>query len=269
MTYTNGLNTCNSLTLLCHLSGWALVEYILFCLVVWWISYLLLFVFSRQSEEWTCRILTLFHGSIVSYSAIRDITACWNETSFQDTPLSDIQKGYLSFMLSYFLFDIAWMQLYGNETWVMSAHHISAILITTKVFLSDFGGLGVSFSVACLELTNPFLQMRWFLRTHGYQSRPIFTVVETIFFCLFFIIRVFGGSIFYYYVIFHAHVDFIMKILATCIYLVSLGLVYDCYKYVRRKYFSNGRHVSFVPVDMWRSRVETVRVETSESPEEE
>lgn len=198
-------------------------------------------ILLRQSEEWNCRILTFFHGSIVSYSAIRDIIANGEHMHFHNYPLSEEQQLYLSFMLSYFLFDLSWIRLFGNESWVIYFHHISSILIITKIISTKFGGLIVPFGVAGLEMTNPYLQMRWFLRTYGYLNTPIHTIVELWLFFAFFFLRVIIGSILLYYTQLNAKVDIYMKLLFTCIYLVSLILAWDIYRYFHKRYLSSGR----------------------------
>lgn len=219
------------------LSGWVLLEYVIFCFLAWWFAYYVLFLTTRQTEEWVCRLLTLLHGIFATVSAIKDIRSNGNCLLMDNAPMSEDQKGYFSIMLGYFLFDFIWIQIYGKEPLIIHFHHISSIIVLLKIMISDVGGMGVTYGIAGLECTNPYLQTRWFLRTYGYLNTPIHTAVELWFFFLFFLIRLVGGTVLLFYVLKSENSDYCLKLLLSLIYIVSLGLAYDIYKYVRRKYF--------------------------------
>ena len=217
-------------------TGWSLFEYVIFCTFLWWASYFFLVILSKQSEEWACRLLTFIHGCVVSLSAIWDLIVNREDMALQNVPLTNEQKGYLSFSLSYFSFDYLWILLFGNDIWVIHVHHIVGILIITKVMMYDFGGIGVSIVIIGLECTNPYLQARWFLRTYGYNHKPIHTFCELWFFFMFFMIRMIGGTIFLFYTWNFAD-DLIIKVLITCIYVISVILAWDISKYIKKKYW--------------------------------
>jgi TLC domain len=73
----------------------------------------------------------------------------------------------------------------------MKFHHL---LTVTGLFYYSFRihqQFYIIFSLGMTEITNPFLQARWFLKYHGQREGIIFKMVETILIAMFFVIRVF------------------------------------------------------------------------------
>lgn len=153
-----------------------------------------------------------------------------------NTPLTDFQFYFLSVTLSYFLYDLLWINLFGAEPLTIYLHHICSILLLFKVLTSNTGGPGVSYGLFGLEFTNPYLQTRWFLRTHGYQNKRIHKAVEMWFMFTFIVIRVIGGTLLLYFVEIHPNMDIILKIAFIGIYVVSWLLVIQILQFFKRKY---------------------------------
>lgn len=73
----------------------------------------------------------------------------------------------------------------------MKFHHL---LTVTGLFYYSFRiekQFYIVFSLGLTEFTNPFLQVRWFLKHHGQREGLPFKIVEGILILLFFVIRVF------------------------------------------------------------------------------
>lgn len=197
-----------------------------------------IFLVTRKGPEWSCRLITLIHGAVVTYFAIKDIVI--NKQSFDlehNIPLSDYQKYYLSITFSYFLFDLSWIHLFGSETFVIYLHHITSICFLFNAIWTNTGGPGISWGLAGLEFTNPYLQMRWFLRTHGYNHTPIHTANEVWFVFSFILIRSVGGTILLYFVEIHPDIGIFTKICVFMLYIVSWLLIGQIFMFIKKKYW--------------------------------
>lgn len=108
----------------------------------------------------------------------------------------------LTHSMGYFVFDLLWCFVHGEHP-IMKFHHI---LTVTGLIYFSFKITRHSYNIFALflsELTNPLLQIRWFLKHHGLRSGLAFKIVEVTFIVSFFLIRVFIMS----YYLYHAWLD--------------------------------------------------------------
>lgn len=135
--------------------------------------------------------------------------------------------------MGYFVFDLIWCFKYG-ETPVMIFHHI---LTVTGLFYYSFKlskQFYIVYSLGLTEITNPFLQLRWFLKHHGMREGLLFRIVETVLIIMFFIVRAVVLS----YYAFLAFVDKEMDFNVDDLIFTSLGamtgyaLSYQMFNYI-------------------------------------
>lgn len=103
----------------------------------------------------------------------------------------------LTHSMGYFVFDLLWCFVHGEHP-IMKFHHI---LTVTGLFYFSFKvcrHVNNIFALFLSELTNPLLQVRWFLKHHGLRSGLAFKIVEVTFILSFFLIRVFIMSYYLY-----------------------------------------------------------------------
>lgn len=95
----------------------------------------------------------------------------------------------LSHSMGYFFFDLCWCFIHG-ETPVMKFHHLltctGLVYYSFKISKQYF----IVYALGLTEITNPFLQVRWFLKHQGMRDSFIFMAVETLLIAMFFIVRV-------------------------------------------------------------------------------
>lgn len=87
-----------------------------------------------------------------------------------------------------------------------------------------------------LELTNPLLQLRWFLRTAGYNNTPIHTAVELLFVVSFLVMRLVVGTVLTYTCFSSSKVKADVKFCITFLYLVSLAFIFYIFQFIKKKY---------------------------------
>lgn len=90
--------------------------------------------------------------------------------------------------------------------------------------------------ISGLELTNPCLQARWFLRTYGYQGSWAHILTELVFMTTFIIFRIFYGSYLTYNIIAHPKCHIVLKLGTSCLYIVSWAFIYQMFTYIAKKY---------------------------------
>lgn len=95
----------------------------------------------------------------------------------------------LTHSMGYFVFDLLWCFVHGEHP-IMKFHHM---LTVTGLFYFSFKITKHYYNVFALfltELTNPLLQVRWFLKHHGMRDSIAFKIIEPFFITSFFAIRV-------------------------------------------------------------------------------
>ena len=123
----------------------------------------------------------------------------------------------------------------------MLIHHALSILSLSRILMKGVSGTEAIAGLLGLEITNPLLQLRWFLRSSGYKDSIIFALVELVFMAMFFVMRIIGGSYLYYCTISHSRPDIETKVLATAFYLLSWVFMIYIVQYFIAKYCKRSR----------------------------
>ena len=118
----------------------------------------------------------------------------------------------------------------------MLLHHMLTIFgQTVTVFRLKYGTEMIA-AIFGSELTNPFLQLRWFFRASGKHHTWYAEVNDVIFMLLFGILRVGIASNLLYNYLLHPRPDFIGKFGGCCIYGIGLIFWLMIVRYAIRKY---------------------------------
>lgn len=203
-----------------------------------WVCYYFLMrhLLKDRSPEFCNRIITLVHGASV---AILGVNQCFTgEVSPIYRPQNQsttLQKFIIVWSLGYFLFDLGWCSYYQSETVLMITHHICSVVALWRMLMKDTSGGQASCCMGALEITNPLLQLRWFVRTFGYHKTPLFNTVEIVYLILFLFIRIVLGTFYIIIVIYYGNSwDYIL--LTTALYIISWMFVFKIFDYMRMKY---------------------------------
>ncbi|KAF9409921.1 hypothetical protein HW555_010853 [Spodoptera exigua] len=200
-----------------------------------------LYIFTAEnspdkSPEWCCRILTLLHGTIAT---IVGLTHCqWYKLTPWHFTRRILPSQYLLMVWSwgYFAFDLLWCLVYWTDSVMMLFHHIAALIAITRYMQKDYTGCTYSCTLVLLEITNPLLQTRWFLKHEGYGKTKLYFMVELLYLIMFLVLRGVLGTYLMYLVFKTDYFDLEEKLLSLTFYLVSLAFVYDIAGYIRYKY---------------------------------
>lgn len=235
------LSDDDSNIILDHLEDFNLASWYAVVLSVgfWAITYYAIrFTFSNKSPEWCIRVVALFHGL---GAVIRGIPECvtdngdWIfECSEDDTTRSQMLVMIIS--LGYFIFDLGWCLAYESETNLMIFHHCYSCVALYRVLISEVAGGQTACGLAAMEMTNPLLQLRWFLRSEGYYNTPIFKGVELTFIFLFFIVRIIFGTYFFGLILSNSSNTYEQKLFGALMYILSWVFFANIVKFIYLKY---------------------------------
>ncbi|NWR87072.1 TM136 protein, partial [Furnarius figulus] len=190
----------------------------------------------RGSSEWSCRLVTLLHGLIVTflsgYAALVD--GPWPLTH-AGSPNTSLQIHVLSLTLGYFIFDLGWCLYFQTEGDLMLFHHTLSICGMILVLGLGKSATEVNAVVFVSEITNPLLQTRWFLREMGCYHTLLGELVDSLFVFLFVVLRIAGGAWIMYAMVTSPHPNWLLKAGGLAMYVVSLGFMVEICRFVRRK----------------------------------
>ncbi|XP_062450549.1 TLC domain-containing protein 5-like [Rhea pennata] len=191
---------------------------------------------KHRSYEWSCRLVTLLHGVIVTclsgYIALLD--GPWPLTH-AGSPNTSLQTHVLSLTLGYFIFDLGWCLYFQTEGDLMLFHHTLSICGMIMVLGLGKSATEVNAVVFVSEITNPLLQTRWFLREIGCYHSILGEVVDFFFVFLFLVLRIGGGALIVYAMVTSPDPIWLLKAGGLAMYIVSLRFMVEISCFVRRK----------------------------------
>ncbi|TWW75203.1 TLC domain-containing protein 5 [Takifugu flavidus] len=217
------------LEVLCSLLGWFAL-YQLFCSSC-----------AQRSSEWNCRLVTLSHGVVIVLLTgyVVFVDGPWPFTH-AGTENTDLQIFSLEVCLGYFFFDLGWCVFNRSEGPIMMAHHAASIVGLLLALVMGVSGCETCAVVFGSELTNPLLQIRWFLRQLGLYDSLLGDVVDLLFIVLFAIVRVGVGTAMFYCELTSPRTTIIMKLGGVVMYTIAWVFMVDIarfgYKKSRAKY---------------------------------
>ncbi|KAI8422514.1 hypothetical protein MSG28_006327 [Choristoneura fumiferana] len=212
-----------------------------------WLYFWFKYKVPEKSPEFYSRAITLVHGSVATVSGLIqcDIgNICLHRFT---TPI--LLSHYLLMIWSwgYFAFDLLWCLLYWRESKLILFHHFCSILAIDFYMQKEQTGCTFSCTLALMEVTNPLLQTRWFLRNMGLEQSKIFLLVEVLYFVSFLVVRGMLGSYLLMKIITLDTFGIDQKAIAIGLYIISAALIWEILSYVLHKYKNKlGKFRSFL-----------------------
>ncbi|XP_063167427.1 TLC domain-containing protein 5 [Candoia aspera] len=191
---------------------------------------------KHRTPEWSCRMVTFLHGLIVTflsgYTVFIDGPWPLTHAGHPNTPL---QVFLICLSLGYFIFDFCWCILFNSESDLMLSHHFLSMCGMTLALDTGRSGSELNAIIFVSEVTNPFLQMRWFLRDSGCHHSLIGDVVDYSFVTLFLGLRIVGGAWIVHSVMNSPKTIVTLKGGILAMYAVSVIFMLDILSFARRK----------------------------------
>ncbi|XP_077162343.1 TLC domain-containing protein 5-like [Paroedura picta] len=209
-----------------------------FCSLLTWLSFYrgLRRWQDHRAPEWSCRLVTLAHGLIVTFLSgyIALVDGPWPLTH-AGHPNTALQVCLMCLSLGYFLFDLGWCLFFGNEGDLMLSHHLLSVSGLVLVLLLGKSATEVNAVLFVSEITNPLLQVRWFLREAGRYPSLAGDVVDFLFVVLFVALRIVGGAWIMRVVLASTQTFWMLKMGVLVMYAVSWAFMLDISRFARRK----------------------------------
>lgn len=243
-----------------HINTFDLYQILIYAFAWTTLYFVLCLCNSRRSYEWHCRMVTVVHATLISSLAIYS-TFFHGPWPFTDSggPNTSLQVKTVSLCLGYFIFDFCWCMYFKTEGPVMLAHHTLSIVGLAWCLVAGYYGTELVCTIGGAEITNPLLQLRWFLREMGlYRGTILGHLVDWAFMFSFGFIRIGLGSILLYSY-YQQNTDFWGRLGGTTIYGIGWIFFIQIVSYAIRKYLriykewtrnkkglkSNGAHTDF------------------------
>lgn len=185
--------------------------------------------------EFTSRVVAAIHAILVVCLAFICIKYGPDPLYLAGEPNTNLQVITMFVSIGYFVYDFFWCVKYQPTPRIMLYHHLASIVAIYYILLHGSSGSEAVGGLGSLELTNPLLQARWFLRTLGYMNTTIYKVVEITFFLLFLIVRLGYGSWLLMSVLRSHKSALPVKMCTILLYLISLAFIYSIGRFVIRK----------------------------------
>ncbi|XP_066299621.1 TLC domain-containing protein 5-like [Branchiostoma lanceolatum] len=206
--------------------------------LLWVCSYqVLCLVNSRCSAEWNCRLVTAAHGVLITCLSYKNgfIDNRWPFTD-PGLPNTEYEVQIIMLCLGYFMFDFSWCVYNGTEGIVMLTHHSASIFGLAAALLLGVSGTDVIGVIFGAELTNPFLQLRWFLKETGRYHTLLAEINDFLFISLFTGVRIGVGGYFCYTEWTNERPLLLFKVGGTALYTVSWVFMLQIGRFAVRKY---------------------------------
>lgn len=211
---------------------------------LWSIAYFLLCIMnSHRSYEWNCRLVAICHASLTTVLTYwcAFITGPW-PLEFMGEANTSFQSLIAAISLGYFVFDFWWCLYMGTEGLDMLLHHVISISGIAFVHFDGYSGPELVATILGTEVSNPFLQIRWFLRETGNYETFLAKVNDIIFMALFVGWRIGPGSLLWYRtVLVSSKPKLFVKIGGTGMYFISWVWVAFILQFARKRFFRKKR----------------------------
>ncbi|XP_075225638.1 TLC domain-containing protein 5-like isoform X2 [Lycorma delicatula] len=198
--------------------------------------------FHQQNAEFSSRIVAAVHGFIVtalSYLCYREGP---NPLEENGQPNTLLQIRTMEISISYFIYDFGWCLYFGTEPFIMLIHHLCSITSIGVILLKEKSGAEAVMGLGTMEASNPYLQIRWFLRTAGYNNTPIHTFAEWVFILIFLTMRLVYGSQITYSILKSSVVTWDVKFCTLALFIISLSFVFYIFQFIKKKYLPRSDH---------------------------
>ncbi|XP_047509287.1 TLC domain-containing protein 5-like [Pieris napi] len=189
-----------------------------------------------KSPEWYSRAVTLLHGSVATAAGLWQCGVFSLTRKRLTSKITTARYAVMVWSWGYFAFDLLWCIIYWTDSYVMLVHHISALIAINIYMGKDNTGCTFACTLALMEITNPLLQSRWFLRSEGYEGTLIYYAVEIVYLILFIGLRGIFGTYLTYKILHSDMFDMDEKLISLVFYIVSLIFISEIIGYVAYKY---------------------------------
>ena len=205
--------------------------------------YYMLCVFNnKRSLEWNCRIVTIVHGilscTICMYCG--SYTGPWPLDALGE-PSTPLQTLCIVITLGYFLFDFIWCIVMGTEGIDMLLHHITSICGLVLSLYLEHSGAELIATIFGSEISNPCLQMRWFLRETGKYQTQLAKLNDIVFIVLFLCIRIGVGARLFTDTMTSPKPSILIKLGGVALYTLSLVWMLLIVRFAKKRFFGNKR----------------------------
>lgn len=210
--------------------------------LAWTDAYFILHVLNRRcSAEWNCRLVTVTHAllSTALCFASAVLIGPWPFSHVGEANTT-LHTTIMVISLGYFLFDFIWSLYMQSESKVMLAHHLVSILGFMHCLYAGKGGCELTAVMGASEITNPLLQLRWFLKETGLYKGRLVKIIDSAFVFIFVFFRLGLGTVFHYVCQTSPKLDLVIKGGGQAFYIISfifcIQLVLFYYKkHIKRK----------------------------------
>ncbi|XP_014251268.1 transmembrane protein 136-like isoform X2 [Cimex lectularius] len=205
------------------------------CSWLWYKLYQFYRVKYEFGGEFTTRIIAAIHGLICIILAYLSLRFGPDPLSEPGEPNTLLHYITMVISLGYFIYDFVWCLKYQPEVKIILAHHFGSILSLTFILCCGFSGAEAIGGLGSMELTNPLLQARWFLRTFEKRDTVLYQIIEYSFFALFLTVRLGYGSYLLFAIITSEKTLFMVKSCTLIMYVISLALIYNIVEFIKKK----------------------------------
>ncbi|XP_056643891.1 TLC domain-containing protein 5-like, partial [Diorhabda sublineata] len=200
--------------------------------LLWRFAYIIVvFLLPKKSPEYWSRIITFVHDLVAAFVGINQCFVTDSPFEHPEWRTNYVQSVLLSFSAGYFVHDLIWMIQYDHDKLMMAHHTYSAIALMRMLF-KGYSGAQATCSLGSMEITNPVLQMRWFIRAEGMYPSILFTSVETTFVIVFVTVRIILGSFILKTIMMQPKNDWDFIIMSIVIYILSWLFLINIFKYL-------------------------------------
>ncbi|KAG5866431.1 hypothetical protein JTB14_029682 [Gonioctena quinquepunctata] len=189
-----------------------------------------------KDAEYCCRIISFIHGLVIAFIGINQCFTIDSPFNHPEWRTNYMQSFLMVTSLGYFIHDLAWCLKYQMDDKLMLAHHVYSVCALFRMLFKGYSGAQTTCALGSMEITNPMLQARWFIRSEGLYPSVLFTSMEITFMIVFVLVRIVLGT--YYMIIISRQPkndwDFVLFSLA--IYTMSWMFFINIFKYAFSKY---------------------------------
>ncbi|BES94369.1 Transmembrane protein 136 [Nesidiocoris tenuis] len=202
---------------------------------VWYSLYQTLKTRFNLDGEYTTRIIAGFHGALCVLLAFACMSRGLNPLQRPGEPNTWMEIITMQISVGYFVYDFLWCVKYQPEPKIMLVHHLASIFAMCYIIVLGRSGAEAIGGLCSMEITNPVLQARWFLRYYDKKNTYLFIFVEYSFFAMFLSVRLIYGSLLLHAVIMSEKTNVIVKMVTTSLFLISLAFVQNICAIVWRR----------------------------------
>ena len=207
----------------------------IYCACVWFIFWYILQKFNhRCTDEWNNKLTSIAHSFLVCRLIEYHVGLSWDFQNFARENEA-WQNNVLLITCGYFIFDTIFCVYMETETFLMILHHITSLVFTQYPLYLNMYGYETIVALYIMELTNPLLHFRWFLRSMGLHETRLAFINELVFAVLFLVLRMALGSYTMYVIIINNDTHIFLKFGTICMQTVNAVFSYQILKLMYRK----------------------------------